>query len=249
MSIIFITGATSGFGLAATHRFITEGWRVIATGRNAGVLQDLKKEYRDAIHCSVFDIRDKVAVNAAVESLPETWRSIDVLLNNAGLSHFFAPIQEGDVDDWDMTIDVNIKGLLYCTRAILPAMLERGSGHVINLGSIGGSHPFPNGNVYASSKAFVNFLSRCMRADLAGTPLRMTSVEPGMAQTNFFLTRFKGDRDAEAATFSGMQPLTADDVAETIYWIATRPAHMNVESIELLAVDQSYGPFTVHRRT
>ena len=179
--------------------------------------------------------------------LPVEFAEIDLLVNNAGLALGLNPAQQADLDDWDQMIDTNCKGLTYCTRAILPGMVARGRGHVINLGSVAGSYPYPGGNVYGGTKAFVHQFSLNLRSDLHGTGVRVTSVEPGMADTEFSLVRFGGDQAQADDVYTGMQPLTADDIAEAIYWAATQPQHVNVNRIELMATDQSFAPFQVAR--
>ena len=188
------------------------------------------------------DVRDRAAVAAAVAGLPPEFAAIDLLVNNAGLALGLNPAQDADLDDWDQMIDTNCKGLVYCTRAILPGMVARGSGHVINLGSVAGTYPYPGGNVYGGTKAFVHQFSLNLRSDLHGTGVRVTCVEPGMADTEFSLTRFGGDRAKADAVYAGMQPLTPDDIAESIHWAATLPAHVNVNTIELMPTSQSFAP-------
>ncbi len=246
-AIVFVTGASSGFGAAVARRFAADGARVIAAARRTDRLQDLKDEFGGQILPMQLDVRDRDRVAAQVAGLPEEFEAIDLLVNNAGLALGLNPAQDADLDDWDQMIDTNCKGLVYCTRAVLPGMVARGRGHVINLGSVAGSYPYPGGNVYGGTKAFVHQFSLNLRSDLHGTGVRVTCVEPGMADTEFSLTRFSGDRAKANAVYAGMQPMTPDDVAESIYWAATLPAHVNVNTIELMPTTQSFAPFQVAR--
>lgn len=244
---VFVTGASSGFGAAVARRFAGAGARVVATARRADRLEDLAAELGPALLPVTLDVRDRAAVADAVAGLPEEFAQIDVLVNNAGLALGLGPAQEADLDEWDQMIDTNCKGLVYCTRAILPGMVARRRGHVINLGSVAGTYPYPGGNVYGGTKAFVHQFSLNLRSDLHGTGVRVTCVEPGMADTEFSAVRFSGDRAKADAVYSGMQPMTADDIAESIYWAATLPQHVNANTIELMATAQSFAPFQVAR--
>jgi 3-hydroxy acid dehydrogenase / malonic semialdehyde reductase len=246
-AIVFVTGASSGFGAAVARRFAADGARVIAAARRTDRLQDLKDEFRGQILPMQLDVRDRDRVAAHVARLPEEFKAIDLLVNNAGLALGLNPAQDADLDDWDQMIDTNCKGLVYCTRAVLPGMVARGRGHVINLGSVAGSYPYPGGNVYGGTKAFVHQFSLNLRSDLHGTGVRVTCVEPGMADTEFSLTRFSGDKAKADAVYAGMQPLTPDDIAESIHWAATLPEHVNVNTIELMPTTQSFSPFQVAR--
>ena len=245
--IVFVTGASSGFGAAAARRFAAAGSRVVAAARRADRLKNLATELGDSVLTVTLDVQDRAAVAAAVALLPPEFAEIDVLVNNAGLALGLGPAQSADLDDWDQMIDTNCKGLVYCTRAILPGMVDRGRGHVINLGSVAGSYPYPGGNVYGGSKAFVHQFRLNLRSDLHGTGVRVTCVEPGMADTEFSTVRFGGDKEQADAVYAGMQPMTADDIAEAIYWAATQPRHVNVNTIELMATAQSFAPFQVAR--
>ena len=246
-AIVFVTGASSGFGAAVTRRFAAAGARVVAAARRADRHEELATELGDSVLTMTLDVRDRGAVGAAVALLPPEFAEIDVLVNNAGLALGLGPAQEADLDDWDQMIDTNCKGLVYCTRAILPGMVDRGRGHVINLGSVAGSYPYPGGNVYGGSKAFVHQFSLNLRSDLHGTGVRVTCVEPGMADTEFSTVRFGGDKEQADAVYQGMQPMTADDIAEAIYWASAQPQHVNVNTIELMATAQSFAPFQVAR--
>lgn len=246
-AIVFVTGASSGFGAAVARRFAADGARVIAAARRTDRLQDLKDEFGGQILLMQLDVRDRARVAAHIARLPEDFKAIDLLVNNAGLALGLNPAQDADLDDWDQMIDTNCKGLVYCTRAVLPGMVARGRGHVINLGSVAGSYPYPGGNVYGGTKAFVHQFSLNLRSDLHGTGVRVTCVEPGMADTEFSLTRFSGDKAKADAVYAGMQPLTPDDVAESIHWAATLPEHVNINTIELMPTTQSFSPFQVAR--
>ena len=246
---VFVTGASSGFGAAVTRRFATAGARIVAAARRADRLKDLAAELGPRLLPVTLDVRDRSAVAETVAGLPQEFAQVDVLVNNAGLALGLNPAQDADLDDWDQMIDTNCKGLVYCTRAILPGMVARRRGHVINLGSVAGTYPYPGGNVYGGTKAFVHQFSLNLRSDLHGTRVRVTCVEPGMADTEFSTVRFSGDRAKADAVYAGMQPMTADDIAESIYWAATLPEHVNVNTIELMATAQSFAPFQVARDT
>jgi 3-hydroxy acid dehydrogenase / malonic semialdehyde reductase len=246
---VFVTGASSGFGAAVARRFAGAGARVIAAARRADRLKDLAGELGPRILPVTLDVRDRAAVADVVDGLPEEFARIDVLVNNAGLALGLGSAQDADLDEWDQMIDTNCKGLVYCTRAILPGMVARRRGHVINLGSVAGTYPYPGGNVYGGTKAFVHQFSLALRSDVHGTGVRVTCVEPGMADTEFSTVRFSGDKAKADAVYSGMQPMTGDDIAESIYWAATMPQHVNVNVIELMATAQSFAPFQVTRDT
>jgi 3-hydroxy acid dehydrogenase/malonic semialdehyde reductase len=247
INTVFVTGASSGFGAAVARRFAADGARVVATARRVDRVEALASEFGARILPLALDVRDRPAVAAAVAALPAEFAAVDVLVNNAGLALGLNPAQDADLDDWDQMIDTNCKGLVYCTRAILPGMVARRRGHVINLGSVAGTYPYPGGNVYGGTKAFVHEFSLNLRSDLHGTRVRVTCVEPGMADTEFSLVRFSGDRGKADNVYAGMQPMTADDVAESIHWAATMPQHVNVNTIELMATAQSFAPFQVAR--
>ena len=244
---VFVTGASSGFGAAVARRFATSGARIVAAARRADRLKDLAAELGPRVLTVTLDVRDRSAVAETVAGLPQEFAQVDVLVNNAGLALGLNPAQDADLDDWDQMIDTNCKGLVYCTRAILPGMVARRRGHVINLGSVAGTYPYPGGNVYGGTKAFVHQFSLNLRSDLHGTGVRVTCVEPGMADTEFSTVRFSGDKAKADAVYAGMQPMTADDIAESIYWAATLPEHVNVNTIELMATAQSFAPFQVAR--
>ena len=245
--IALVTGASSGFGAAIARRFATEGFRVVAAARRTERIKDLAAEFGDRMLPVTLDVRDRDAVADAVSALPAEFAEVGILVNNAGLALGLGPAPEADLDQWDQMIDTNCKGLTYVTRAILPGMVARGRGHVLNLGSVAGSYPYPGGNAYGGTKAFVHQFSLGLRSDLHGTGVRVTCVEPGMADTEFSLVRFGGDREKADATYAGMQPLTGDDIAEAIYWAATLPPHVNINTVELMPTQQSFSPFRVAR--
>lgn len=247
--VVFVTGASSGFGAAVARRFAGAGARVVATARRADRLRDLAAELGSQVLAVTLDVRDRAAVADLVNGLPAEFAEVDLLVNNAGLALGLNPAQTADLDDWDEMIDTNCKGLVYCTRAILPGMVARGRGHVINLGSVAGTYPYPGGNAYGGSKAFVHQFSLNLRSDLHGTGVRVTCVEPGMADTEFSTVRFGGDKAKADAVYAGMRPMTADDIAESIFWAATMPQHVNVNVIELMATQQSFAPFQVARES
>lgn len=245
---VFITGASTGFGAAIARRFAAEGAQVVATARRLDRLQALADELGARVLPVELDVRDRAAVDAVIAGLPGEFSEIDVLVNNAGLAKGLSPAHESDVDDWDQMLDTNCRGLVYCTRAILPGMVARKRGHVINLGSIAGTYPYPGGNVYGATKAFVHQFSLNLRSDLHGTGVRVTCIEPGMSgDTEFSLVRFDGDHSKADAVYSGVEPLLPDDIAETVHWVTAQPAHVNVNTIELMPVTQSFAPFQVAR--
>jgi 3-hydroxy acid dehydrogenase / malonic semialdehyde reductase len=247
--IILITGATAGFGLAIARRFGGESNRIIAVGRRKDRLDALVKELgANAVHPIVLDVRDRAGVASAVAALPPELAAIDLLVNNAGLALGLAPAYQASLDDWDTMVDTNIKGLMYMTRAVLPGMVARDRGHIVNLGSIAGVHAYPGGNAYGGTKAFVRQFSMNLRADLLGSRVRVTSVEPGMVGgSEFSLVRFGGDKEKVEKLYKGADPLTPEDVAEAVYWVATLPARVNINIIEMMPVTQSFGPLPVHR--
>ena len=242
-----ITGATSGFGAAAVRRFVAAGWRVIATGRRADRLQALVDELgADKVHAAAFDIRDETALDAALDALPAAFRDIDLLVNNAGLALGTAPAQQASLDDWRTMIETNVLALVTVTRRLLPLLVER-KGAIINIGSIAGSYPYPGGNTYGGTKAFARQFSLGLRSDLHGTGVRVTDIEPGMAETEFTLVRTHGDQAASDKLYAGAQPMTADDIAEQIFYVATLPPHLNINRLEIMPVSQSFAGFQVHR--
>jgi 3-hydroxy acid dehydrogenase/malonic semialdehyde reductase len=246
---IFITGASAGFGEACARIFGKDNNRLVIAARRIDPLLLLEAELKSKadIHILPLDVRDQTAVRGAVESLPEYFRNIDLLINNAGLALGLEPAHLSDIEDWDTMVDTNIKGLMYCTRFILPGMVARNRGHIVNISSTAAGTPYPGGNVYGGTKAFVSQFSRNLRCDLTGTKVRVSCIQPGMAETEFSKTRFKGDEDAAARVYEGAEPLTAWDIAETVEWVANRPPHVNINTIDLMSINQTWGPFAIHR--
>jgi len=247
-SIAFVTGATSGFGRAIAERLARDGARVVITGRRKERLVELARSIGERAHPVVLDVRDRASIEAAVAGLPAAFAEVDILVNNAGLALGLEPAQRASLDEWDTMIDTNCRGLVTCTRVLLPGMVARGRGHVVNIGSIAASYPYPGGNVYGATKAFVHQFSQNLKADLLGTGLRVTVLEPGMADTEFSLVRLKDEARAKSV-YQGMQPLTAEDVADTVAWCVTRPRHFNVNVIEMMPTEQAFSPFSVHRKS
>ena len=246
---IFITGATSGIGAACARRFADDGRPLILLGRRAERLDALSEALDAPVHALPLDIRDRPALEAAIRSLPDPFATIDVLVNNAGISVGFGPPHEADPDDWDVVVDTNIKGVLYCTHAVLPGMVERGRGHIITIGSPAARHPFPDANVYAGTKAFVRRLSSNLRADLHGTDIRITLIEPGRTRTEVFDVRYGGDKARAAEMFEDTVPLEPEDVAEAVHWVTTVPARVNIDTVEMMPVAQTFAPLPVlHKR-
>lgn len=249
MKTIFITGASSGFGEATARKFSSGGHRLILLARRREKLIDLAHQLGGENKCHLIsaDVRDKEEVENALSGLPEEFRSIDVLVNNAGLALGLGPAEDASLKDWEIMVDTNIKGVIYLTKAVLPGMIQRGHGQIINIGSVAGSWPYPGGNVYGSTKAFVQQFSRNLRSDLSGKNIRVSLVEPGMSETEFSLIRFEGDQDKAKAVYHSMNPLSAEDIAETVFWICSMPAHVNVNQIELMPIAQAWAPFSVYR--
>jgi serine 3-dehydrogenase (NADP+) len=244
---VWITGATSGFGAATVERFVAGGWRVIASGRRMERLQQLVSRHgADWVHAAAFDVRDEAAMRAAHASLPSAFAGIDLLVNNAGLALGTAPAQQADLAQWKQMIDVNVTALVSLTHLLLPQLIER-RGAIVNISSISGSYAYRGGNVYGGTKAFVTQFSQNLRTDLHGTGVRVTSVEPGMAETEFTLVRTGGDQVASEKLYAGVRPITAGDIADTIWWIANLPPHLNVNRIEVMPVSQSAAGLQVHR--
>lgn len=245
---VLVTGATAGFGKALARRFAASGDRVIITGRRADRLEAVKAEIGGAIHAARFDIRDRAAVENFVATLPPDFADIDVLVANAGLALGLDPAQSADLDDWDQMVDTNIKGLMYSVRAILPGMIARGRGHVVTMGSVAADWPYPGGNAYGATKAFVRQFALNLRADLLGTPVRVTDIEPGLVGGSEFSTvRFKGDAERAAAVYKGTDPLTPEDVAEAVFWVTKLPSHVNINLLQMMPVCQSFGPLAIKR--
>ena len=241
--IALITGASSGIGEACAHVFAREGFKLILTGRQADKLESLASalniQYQTEVAVATFDIRSKAAVQHNLESLPESWKKVDVLINNAGLSIGLEPINQGNPDDWDVMIDTNIKGLLYASKVVSNWMIANGSGHIVNLGSIAGKEVYPNGNVYSATKHAVDALNKAMRLDLLPHGIRVSAINPGAVETNFSNIRFKGDTDRAKKVYEGFEPLVAADIAETIWFIVSRPAHININDLTIMPAAQA----------
>ena len=240
---VFVTGATSGFGRAIAGLFAANGCNVIINGRRQELLNELESELRGSYNVEImklpFDVRYRDEVSKAIESLPQNWHNIDILVNNAGLAAGLSDIQDGDLDDWDAMIDTNVKGLLYVSKAIMPYMIARKSGHIINISSIAGREVYPKGNVYCASKHAVDALSKGMRTDLLVHNIKVTNINPGLAETEFSIVRFKGDRDRAAAVYKGFEPLHAEDIAQAVLYVSTLPAHVNINELVIVPTVQA----------
>ncbi|MCL6707579.1 SDR family NAD(P)-dependent oxidoreductase [Pseudomonas sp. R2.Fl] len=245
-----ITGATAGFGQATARRFVSEGWKVVITGRRQDRLNGLVEALGGSGNAFplCFDIRDEAATRVALESLPEAFRGIDVLVNNAGLALGTQPAQDSDLDQWKTMIDTNVTGLVTITRLMLDTLIAR-RGLIVNLASIASNWPYPGGNVYGGTKAFVRQFGLGLRSDLSAKGVRVTSIEPGLSESEFTLVRTGGDRAAYDRLYAGAHPLQPEDIAETIYWVASLPPHVNINSVEIMPVSQSWAPFQIHRET
>jgi NADP-dependent 3-hydroxy acid dehydrogenase YdfG len=246
--IVLITGATAGFGEATARRFAAEGWRVIITGRRRDRLEVLKRELEGlhgtleggtVVHALRMDVRDNDEVQRAIDSLPDDWNDIDLLVNNAGLAAGMAPIQEGDLDDWNAMLDTNVKGLLHVSRAVIPGMIARSKGHIVNIGSIAGKEVYPRGNVYCASKHAVDALTKAMRQDLLPHGIRVTQIAPGLAETEFSLVRFKGDEEKAKQVYLGMEPLVGEDIANLVWFAATLPPHVCINDLVVTPTAQA----------
>lgn len=246
--IVLVTGATAGFGLEIARRFAGQGHRVIAVGRRGERLEALHAELGE--HCLplTLDVADRLAVQRALAGLPDAFAEIDVLVNNAGGALGLEPAPRADLDDWDTMVDVNIKGLMYCTRIVLEGMVARNRGLIVNIGSVAGKFAYPGGNVYGACKAFVHQFTLNLRADLLGTAVRVSNIEPGLAGgTEFSEVRFKGDKAKAEAVYAGTESLTAADIADTVEWIVSRPAHVNINEVQLMPVCQAFAPLAIKR--
>jgi 3-hydroxy acid dehydrogenase/malonic semialdehyde reductase len=247
--IVFITGATAGFGQAIARRFHAEGHHIIASGRRADRLAQLAHELGERVLTLQLDVTSRDAVEQAVASLPAEWQAVDLLVNNAGLALGLEPAHKVDLDDWEKMVDTNIKGLMYMTRALLPGMVARNRGHVVNLGSVAAEWPYPGGNVYGGTKAFVHQFSLNLRADLHGTAVRVTDIQPGLCGgTEFSNVRFHGDDLRASKVYENVEYLTPEDIADIVYWVASRPARVNINTLQVMPVAQAWGPLAIARK-
>ncbi|MBD2460711.1 SDR family oxidoreductase [Oscillatoria sp. FACHB-1407] len=250
--IVLVTGASSGIGAACARVFAQGGAKLILTARRSERLQQLaqqlEQEFGVAVQAIALDVSDRTQVELTLSALPEAWGAIEILVNNAGLSRGLDNLHEGKIQDWEEMIDTNLKGLLYVSRTVLPGMVSRGRGHVINIGSVAGHQTYPKGNVYCATKAAVRALSEGMKIDLLGTPVRVSSVDPGMVETEFSEVRFHGDAERAAKVYQGLTPLTAEDIADVVFFCATRPAHVNISEVLVMPTDQAT-PTLAHRRS
>ncbi len=245
-----ITGATAGFGKACAKLFAANGYKLIITGRREKKLENLKNKLSNTVDvlAITMDVQLKDKVFAQIKNIPENFQNIDVLVNNAGLALGLEPAQTADLDDWEQMINTNIKGLVYLTKAVLPIMVKREKGHIVNIGSIAGTYPYPGGNTYGGTKAFVKQFSRNLRCDLLGTGINVTNIEPGLAHTEFSEVRFHGDKKKADNVYKGMEPILAKDIAETVLWSVMRPCHININSIEIMPTCQAWGPFAFDKK-
>lgn len=250
--IALITGATAGIGKATAELFAKNGYNIIITGRRKERLDELSNQLKSTHKIDVlnlnFDVRKLTEVENAIHSIPENWKKINVLVNNAGLAVGLGPIQEGIIDDWERMIDTNIKGLLYITRNIAPIMIKNGYGHIVNVGSIAGKEVYANGNVYCATKHAVDALNKAMRIDMLPHNIKVTGIHPGMVETEFSIVRYKGDIERANNVYKGLQPLTAEDIADTIYWAASRPAHVNISDVIITPTVQANATNTIRKQ-
>lgn len=244
---VFITGATGDFGKAFAKKFSDIGCALILHGRSEEKLEALRNDFSVPFHTALFDITDRTAMERSIHDLPSAFKNVDLLINNAGGALGLDKAQDSDLDDWEQMVQMNVLGLIRMTRLMLPTMVSRKQGHIINIGSTAGSFSYPGGHVYCASKAFVKHFSQTIRSDLQGTNIRVTNIEPGAVQTQFSLTRFKGDKEKADAVYANTKPLLAEDIAEAVYWTSIQPPHMNVTRMEIMPTAQSPGPWQVER--
>ena len=247
---VFITGASAGFGEATARKFAAAGRKLVIAARREARIQALAEELsrQTEVHPLVLDVQDRDAVFTIPSQLPDSFAEIDILVNNAGLALGLEGADAVDVEDWEVMVNTNVKGLMYVTRALLPGMVARGGGHIVNLGSVAASWPYPGGNVYGATKAFVQQFTRNLRTDLLGKNIRVSNVEPGMCETEFSVVRFGGDEDKAKQVYAGMTPLSAEDIAEIIFWVTSVPPHVNINQVEVMPTEQAWSPFAVHRK-
>lgn len=246
---VFITGASSGFGAACAREFAKNGWQLVILGRRKERLLQLKEELQalSNIHIIEIDLKDKEKLIKSLKSLPKSFQNIDVCINNAGLALGLERAFESNINDWEEMVDTNIKGTIYCTHALLPQMVARNQGHIINIGSVAGRLPYPGANVYGATKAFIKMFSDNLKADLLGTPIKVTNIEPGLAESEFSLVRFKGDKEKATNVYKDTKPIRPEDIAQIVFWIASTPSHININAIEIMPVCQAWGPTLIHR--
>jgi NADP-dependent 3-hydroxy acid dehydrogenase YdfG len=245
---VLITGATSGFGAAAARRYAGAGARIVATGRREDRLAALQLELgADRCHTLAFDIADRQALERAIASLPAPFDAINIVIANAGLALGLEPAAEVDIDDWETMVDTNVKGLMYTIRALLPGLIARGGGHIVTMGSVAGDYPYPGGSVYGATKAFAKQLALNLRSDVQGKDIRVTNIEPGLAETEFSTVRFKGDGTKADKVYDGVTPMSAEDIAEAIFWTTILPRHVNINRLQMMATAQAFAPFDIHR--
>lgn len=244
---VLITGASSGFGLATAKLLAENGYRLVLVARSLDKLEAVKAELNTPVFVAQLDVQDRRAVRVFFDSLPSSFADIDIVVNNAGLALGLDSVFDADLDDWDTMVDTNIKGLLYVTRHALPILKEKNFGHIVNIGSIAGAAAYKGGNIYGATKAFVAHFSRELRADLFGTDIRVTNVAPGIAETNFSLVRFKGDAERAGSVYENFRHLNPEDVAEAVLWVITRPPHVNIDEIQIMPTDQTWGGLVVNR--
>lgn len=243
---VLITGATSGIGLACAERFAKAGARLVLIGRRKERLQALQKQWKQT-HIAMLDVQNRKAVEKCIHALPSEFAKVDVLINSAGLALGLGKAQQASLDDWEQMVDTNIKGVLYMTRALLPGMVKRGRGHIINLGSIAGTYPYEGGNVYGATKSFIEQFTLNLKCDLLGTPVRVSNIEPGMVETEFSVVRFEGDKKKAASVYEGTTPMKAKDIAEIIFWVASQPQHVNINRVEVMATRQALAGYAIDR--
>ncbi len=246
-TIVFVTGASSGIGMATARRFAAAGCRLLLAARRRERLEELRRSFQTETHLLQLDVRDRAAVASQIAALPKPWSEIDILINNAGLSRGLDKLHEGNQDDWDEMIDTNVKGLLYVSRAVIPGMVQRNRGQIVNIGSIAGHELYPGGNVYCASKHAVNALTRGLLMDLADTPIRVCTIDPGLVETEFSQVRFHGDTERAAKVYQGYQPLSGEDIAESIFWVCSRPPHVQIAEMIVLPTAQG-SAMVVHKK-
>lgn len=244
---VLITGASSGFGEACAKKYAENNYNVILASRNIQKLTEIKLQLPSNVFTHALDVREQPSIDYFFEHIPTEFQDIDILVNNAGLALGLEPAHEANLEDWETMIDTNIKGLVRMTRKFLPGMVKRNSGHIVNIGSIAGTWPYPGGNTYGSSKAFVQQFSRSLRADLLGRSIRVTNIDPGLAETNFSVTRMKGDQERAENVYQNTQPLVAEDIADIVFWTTSVPKHVNINALEVMPTCQAWGPLNIDR--